>query len=169
MGRKKKELSDEALVIAYRIKEARTQKYKTVREAAELFAVERTLWGHWEAARVRPQKSTLEKLAAFFGVSVEHFFAKPENWEQEKTLFLAKLTDRTKARKDYYNSFTESQAQKNPASREAEDPLAVFLQITRLISDAKSNVIDGKVSQETYDTHMRMIAEMAKVSLFGRK
>jgi transcriptional regulator with XRE-family HTH domain len=170
MGRKKKELSDEALIIAYRIKEARTQKYKTAKEAAALFPVENTLWGYWEAARVRPQPSTLEKLASFLGVPVEQFSRKPENWEQEKTLFLDKLTNRARAKKkDYYDSFTTSQASKNLASQETEDPLTIFFQITKLISDAKGNVTDGKISQEAYDTHMRMIAEMAKISLFARK
>ncbi len=39
----------------------------------------------------------------------------------------------------------------------------------QLIADAKGNVINGKISQEAYDTHMRMISEIAKISLFGRK
>ncbi len=41
MGRKQKRLSEEALILAYRIREARLKKYKTVKEAAELFPVEK--------------------------------------------------------------------------------------------------------------------------------
>ena len=171
MGRKTKQVSDKDLIIAYRIREARTKKYRTVTEAAELFPVDRGLWGNWEAARIRPQQRTIEKLASFLGVPAGRFSEEPENWKTEKALFLDRLTDRSKTRQDYYELFDTPQPQSQESQKAADpadDPLAVFLQITQLISDAKGNVTNGKISQETYDTHMRMISEMAKISLFGR-
>ena len=177
MGNKKKQLSDEALLIAYRIREARVKKYATVTDAAAAFPAERMLWGNWEKARVKPQKATMEKLASFLGVSVGYFSGEPDNWEEEKAKFLAELTNRTRAKtkKEYYSSFKASlppvsNTQQN-AGKKLDDiePLAVFLQITRLITDAQTNLHDGKISQEAYDMHMRTIADMVKVSMLARK
>ncbi len=96
MGKKKKQLSDEALVIAYRIREARARKFKTIKDAAEALPVEKTLWSHWENARVKPQKMTTEKIAALLGVSIDSFYQEPDDWEAEKSRFLTELTSRTR-------------------------------------------------------------------------
>ena len=176
MGKRKKQLSDESLVMAYRIREARAKKYKTIKDAAQSLPVEKTLWSHWESARVRPQKSTMEKIAALLGVPVESFSRKPENWENEKGHFLAELTNRTRVKKDYYKEYSSSlpnaEGESLPKAGEKPgnpDPLSVFLQITRLITDAQTNVLEGRIPQEAYNTHMRMIADMVKISLLARK
>ncbi len=178
MGKKKKQLSDEALVIAYRIREARAQKFKTIKDAAETLPVEKTLWSHWENARVKPQKMTMEKIAALLGVSIDFFYKEPDDWEAEKSRFLTELTSRTRVKKDYYKALSASLPSavgdaQTPSKAEARptmvDALGVFLEITKLITDAQKKVIDGEIAQETYDMHMRMIADMIKVSLFMRK
>lgn len=178
MGRKRKQLSDEALVVAYRIREARSNKFNTIKDAAESLPVEKTLWGNWENASAEPQKATMERIAALLGVSVEYFYEKPENWEAVKPQFIADLITRTRVKKEYYESFnatlreasTESRTppKAKPAPNDS-DFLEVFFQMTKLITDAQTKVIEGKIAQETYDTHMQTIADMIKVSLFMRK
>ncbi len=172
MGRKQKRLSEEALILAYRIREARLKKYKTVKEAAELFPVEKTLWGFWETARVTPQERTMEKLSAFLDVSIDFLHQKPENWNVERKRFLAELIRRIKGFKDYYKGALPDADDGESPQRDTSDnatPLAIFLQITRLITDAQADVYAGKISRESYETHMRMIADMAKLSLYMMK
>ena len=178
MGNKKKQLSDETLITAYRIREARAEKYRTIREAAEALPAQKTLWSHWENARVRPNRATMEKLAAFFGVSVDFFHRKPENWEVERRRFLAELTSRTSVKREYYDNFKatlwnahdDGQTPTAVGSKPGgADALNIFLQITRLISDAQTKVMQGEIEQEAYYAHMQMIADMVKVILFTRK
>ena len=180
MGNKKKQLSDDTLIVAYRLREARSKKFRTIREAAESFPAMKTLWSHWENAYVRPNGATIEKLADFFGVPVDFFRQRPENWESERRLFLAELLGRTNtsAKKDYYNAFKTTLQNAHDEGRTPTavgskpgggDALSIFLQITRLISDAQNKVMQGEIEQEAYYAHMQMIADMVKVILFTRK
>jgi transcriptional regulator with XRE-family HTH domain len=176
MGKPKKRLSDETLIIAYRLREARANKFKTIKEAADALPAQKTLWSHWENAFVRPQDATIEKLADLLGVPVDFFRRKPEDWDAEKRRFLTELIGRTRVKKDYYNTFkaslrnTHDDGQMPPESKPKEtDALGVFLQITGLIADAQNRVAQGEIDRETYQTHMRMIADMVKVSLFMGK
>ena len=179
MGKPKKRLSEETLVIAYRIREARSRKFKTIKDAADALPVQKTLWSHWENAFVRPQDATLEKIAELLDAPVSFFHSKPENWEAEKRLFLTELIGRTRVKKEYYNSFKTSlqNAPQDDSQIPPEienkpkggDALGIFLQITGLIADAQNRVAQGEIDQETYKTHMRMITDMVKVSLFMMK
>ncbi len=81
-------------------------------------------------------------------------------------------------KKDYYKALSVSLPdaagdEQTPPKAETKptvaDALGVFLEITKLITDAQKKVIEGEIAQETYDTHMRMVADMIKVSLFMRK
>ncbi len=177
MGKPKKRLSEETLIIAYRLREARAKKFKTVKEAADALPAQKTLWSHWENAFVRPQDATIEKLAELLGVPIDFFRRKPEDWEAEKRRFLTELIGRTRVKKDYYNAFKASlrnvrddgQTPESESKPKETDALGVFLQITGLIADAQNRVARGEINRETYQTHMRMIADMVKVSLFMEK
>lgn len=178
MARTKKILTEDLLLLAYNIREGRTRKFDTINEAAVSFKVEKSLWRQWENAVVAPQKSMLQKAADFLGIPVQSLHKKPDEWERIKVEFMQELIGRTKVNKDYYlplyQSFKKSpqhpgggeQTTKGHKHDDAE-LLSIFLQITRLITDARNKA--HEVDQETYDMHMQTIADMAKLSLLVNK
>jgi hypothetical protein len=180
MARKKKVLTEETLLIAYNIREARTKKFNTINDAAVSLKVEKSLWRQWESALVTPQRLMFEKVAKHLDVAVSYFHQKPGDWETVKEDFLRELIGRTKVNKEYYlplhQLFKQSARgsgngeQAVPAAGNKQDNaelLGIFLQITRLITDARNKA--HKVDPETYDTHMQTIADMAKLSLITNK
>jgi len=180
MARKKKVLTEETLLIAYNIREARTKKFKTINDAAVSLKVEKTLWRQWENAFVTPQKAMFLKVAKHLDVTVAYFHQKPDNWETVKEDFLRELIGRTKVNKEYYLPLnqlfkqsaggTGNDGQAAPGDANKHDNaelLGIFLQITRLITDARNKA--HEVDSATYDTHMQTIADMAKLSLITNK
>lgn len=180
MARKKKVLTEETLLIAYNIREARTKKFNTINDAAVSLKVEKSLWRQWESALVTPQRLMFEKVAKHLDVAVSYFHQKPGDWETVKEDFLRELIGRTKVNKEYYfplhQLFKQSARgsgngeQTAPAAGNKQDNaelLGIFLQITRLITDARNKA--HEVDPETYDTHMQTIADMAKLSLITNK
>lgn len=180
MARKKKVLTEDALLVAYKLREARVQKFETINEAAVSFKVEKSLWRQWENAFVAPQKSMSKKVAEHLGVSLPYFYEKPDDWDTVKVEFLQELIGRTKVNKEYYLSLYQSfkKSAHIPSNAEQTAPatgnkqsdaelLGIFLQITRLITDARNKA--HEVDRETYDMHMRTIADMAKLSLLTEK
>jgi transcriptional regulator with XRE-family HTH domain len=178
MARKKKILTEDTLLVAYNIKEARGKKYDTINAAAVSLKVEKSLWRQWENALVTPQRSMLQRVAKHLEVDVAYFQQKTDDWDTVKAEFLQELIGRTKVNKEYYlplhHAFKE--AARNPGDdgqaappedrRGDSELLGIFLQIARLIADARSKA--HEVDQETYDTHMRTIADIAKLSLLAK-
>ena len=188
MARKAKVLTEEGLLIAYNIKEARVKKFDTINDAAVSLKVEKGLWRQWENAVVAPRRVMLQKVAKHLGVAASSFQQKPDDWETIKEEFLLELIGRTKVNKDYYQPLHQSfkkaahpaaiageQAVPAPVTTTAPpenrhgdaELLNIFLQITRLITDARNKA--HEIDPETYDTHMRTIADMAKLSLLAGK
>lgn len=185
MAREKKVLKEELLVLAYNIKKARADKYKSITEAANVFKGDGGLWRRWENAAILPHKPMLHKVAKFLGVTDQSLHTPPDDWENIKVGFLQDLIRRTKTNKDYYmpllRSFKIPEQQDNDGQPEQlsdsakhatperkhddGDLLNIFLQITRLITDARNKA--HEVDRETYDMHMRTIVEIAKLSLLA--
>lgn len=177
MARTKKVLTEDLLLLAYNMREARTRKFDTINEAAVSFKVEKSLWRQWENAVVSPQKTMLKKAADFLGVTVQSLRQRPDEWERIKVEFMQELIGRTKVNKDYYQPLYQSFKKTPPTSGSGEQAaagrrhddaelLSIFLQITRLITDARNKA--HEVDQETYDMHMQTIADMAKLSLLTK-
>lgn len=187
MARTKKVLTEDSLLIAYNIKEARIKKYDTIFDAAASLKVEKGLWRRWENAAVTPQKSMMQRVAKHLGVAVSAFHQKPDDWESIKAEFLMQLIGKTKVKKEYYQPLYQSFKNAGHGSGDSEQSispfenaqrhmkdkqgnaelLSIFLQITRLITDARNKAHEA--DQETYDMHMRTIADMAKLSLITSK
>ena len=186
MARRKKVLTEESLLVAYRMREARVKKYDTINDAATSFKVEKSLWRQWENAFVVPHRSMLDRVAKHLGVAIPYFHQKPDDWETVKEEFLLELIGRTKVNKDYYQPLHQLYKKRHSESGEAPTPatasvptpvaeskndsaelLNIFLQITRLITDARNKA--DEIDPETYDTYMRTIADMAKLSLITGK
>jgi Predicted transcriptional regulators len=170
----KSEVSDEALLIAYKIREARLKKYATAKEAAEKYGAGPSHWSHWETAMATPYKSALEKLAKFFGVNIDYFTTEPEDWESKKSEFLHELRGRARRQKDFYQSPdalpTDSGHDASHKGGEQGDAgLDIFMQIVELVSKARKKVDDGLMDGQTYDRHMKTISNMIDVSAFQKK
>ena len=61
----------------FKLKELRKNRKITQQTVADRFGVTRGTVSNWELGRREPDLQTLEKLAAFYGVSLDYFSKKP--------------------------------------------------------------------------------------------
>lgn len=164
-----KTVSNAALVVAYRIREARSQKYKTSKEAAIAFGTEPSHWSKWETALTLPAQETLDNMVVFFELSdAEYFTQEPENWRSIRKEFLAKLQRRSTAKKAYY-TFSDVNAGDQKESQSNGEGTDIFLELYELISNARKQVKEGVMNEETYDRHMKNFIDVITVGMYGKK
>lgn len=72
----------------FKLKELRKNRKITQQEIADRFGVTRGTVSNWELGRREPDLQTIEKLAEFYGVSLDYFSKKPT--KDEFLEFLAK-------------------------------------------------------------------------------
>jgi len=173
-----KRVSEEALLVAYNIKEVRKNKYKSARHAAEAFGSQASHWSHWETAVAIPYKSTLEKLAKFFHVENDDpvfFMTEPPDWKTKRKDFIRELRRRARKNKDYYRLPVEyypdadggKDAHSATGDAALDDGTSEFMEIVVLITNAKKKVKEGYMTQATFNKHMQAIADMIEVSKYG--
>lgn len=159
-------LTDEAVLLAYRLRELREKTFQTAKDAAAAFNATPSQWTNWESATVTPFKSTLEKFADFFKVDIEYFSQKPENWNEEKRDFLAKLRRHARKNKDRYRvpdmPSPTSDAEQRTAERTGDGD--IFLEIASLINDARNQAKKGMFGKETYIKNMKFLSDLIELA-----
>lgn len=157
-------LTDDTLLVAYRLRELREKKFQTAKDAAAAFNATSSQWTNWESGSVAPFKSTLENFAQFFGVEIGYFTQRPENWNEVKRDYLAKLRRRARKNKDRYvlpDIPSPSAEQQKPQKTSEGD---IFLEIASLINDARNQAKKGMLPKETYAKNMRFLADLIELS-----
>lgn len=168
-----KELTDEALFIAYKIKEARIQKFHTIKAASDAYGTAQSHWSHWETALSVPHKSTLVRLTDFFKLEPDYFSSKPPNWETVKKGFLQDLQRLSRKNKEIYKLSNEpaagsaSEGETSQGKSLVDDGLDDFMEIIALINNARKKMKDGRVDLETFKKQMKTVADMIEVTTLG--
>ncbi len=167
-----KELTDDALFFAYKIKEARIEKYHTVKAASEAYGTAQSHWSHWETALSVPHKSTLVRLVDFFKLPADYFTNRPSNWEEIKKEFLKDLQRVSRKNKDIYKSSTEPATatvggEVGQGKPSVDDGLDDFMEIVALINNARKKVKDGRIDLETFKKQMKTVSDMIEVTTLG--
>lgn len=171
-----KQLTDEAVFIAYKIKEARIQKYDTIKAASDAYGTAQSHWSHWETALSVPHKSTLARIVEFFKLEPDYFSTKPENWEKIKKDFVHDLQRGSRKNKSYYKSHHDSSMTHTTENTHdsgslngpsIDDGLDDFMEIVALINNARKKVRAGKVDLETFKKQMKTVADMIEVTTLG--
>lgn len=164
------ELTDKALLLAYRIRELREKKYTTAKDAATEFGASPSQWTNWESATVAPFASTLQKIAAFFHVEVGYFSQKPENWDTEKRELLTRLRRYARKNKERYTlpdvplAPSTPEPSQAPAKSDEGGEANVFLEIATLINNARKQVKEGTLAQATYEKNMKLLADLLELA-----
>lgn len=181
--KKKEQISDQELLIAYKIRAARRSIFASAAEAAKAHGILPSQWSQWETARMTPHTSSLQKLAKLFAdtssspFDLSYFHERPDNWEVIRNEFINEIEAKARIKRTYPSSFGQppdsSQTQNRSKSERKSESLndeigETIYEIYERIANERKKVDQGVMATETYDEHMKLLIGMITVSLFNK-
>lgn len=151
-------------VIAHNLQAYRETKYPGrggKQKCAEAMGVSRWQYYNWENGSRTPRDSNLKKVAEFYGVTLESFKKKPENWSEIYPKMLSKWRKRVGAPEEEEVQAPVKAAP--PATNDAANSMDHMNAIIKHLIKMQVMVEEGQLDPEVFS---KALAELHDYALF---